>query len=67
MDMNLSLAFLVEIPLVIFHISVTCCIARHILRKSVQFNSGFFILYVIQSAADLVNYVWVSEYHCGSE
>lgn len=62
MDLRLlttSLQLSLEIPLVLFHASVSFCISRQISRKQ-SFNSGFYVLYLSQSVADVVNYAMVS-------
>lgn len=59
MTLTIWLAFVVEAPLVAFHVTVIVCIVKQIAKKHVHFATGFFRLYVLQSVADIVNYVWV--------
>lgn len=46
----------IEQPFALFHASVTICILHKIIRREKGFNTGFFKLYVTQSAVDLVFY-----------
>lgn len=52
----------VELILLSFHISVTILLTRQLARRSRIFLSGFYVIYVLQSFADIVNYllVWMA-------
>lgn len=53
----------IETPLVIFHLSVLCVLSREILRRNAVFSTAFFVLYCVQSVADIVYYLAVSDAH----
>lgn len=50
----------VEIPFVIFHISVLIFLVGEIRRRNAVFSTPFFILYSVQSAVDIIYYLSVS-------
>lgn len=49
----------IELPLLLFHVSVTMCILRQISKKNSAFANGFYALYVTQSVADITALVLV--------
>ncbi|KAI1692223.1 serpentine type 7TM GPCR chemoreceptor srv domain-containing protein [Ditylenchus destructor] len=51
-DKNLS----IELPFVLFHVSVTVCIAWNIWKGRAALSTGFFLIYLVQSVCDLVSY-----------
>lgn len=52
--------FSVELPLVVFHVTVFICILNEMYRRNAKFSTGFFTMYMLQSVADLSSYVIVS-------
>lgn len=42
----------IEAPFVCFHLSVMACIIRQIRLNDTAFSSGFFAMYLLQSAGD---------------
>lgn len=50
-----------ELLFVIFHASVGICVFLRMLKRDKTFTTGFFALYLVQSAADLVIYVMVCQ------
>lgn len=51
----------IEIPFLIFHLSVLLFIAGEILKRNAVFSASFFLMYCIQSVADIVYYLAVSD------
>lgn len=45
--------FVIDIPLVCFHLSVVACLSRKIHKKNADFCHGFFALYLLRSIADV--------------
>lgn len=56
--------FTVEYFLLAFHISVAICVACE-LRKGTLLNSAFFAIYILQTGADVADYLVLS--HTGHE
>lgn len=50
----------VELPLVLFHMSVLTCVCRSMWKRSI--HGGFFKAYVVQSIAELLMYCLVRTY-----
>lgn len=48
-----------EAPFICFNFSVLLCVIIHILKKNEEFCSGFFILYAMQSIADVITIISV--------
>ncbi|KAI1694228.1 serpentine type 7TM GPCR chemoreceptor srv domain-containing protein [Ditylenchus destructor] len=46
----------IELPFVLFHVSVTVCIAWNIWKGRAALSTGFFLIYLVQSVCDLVSY-----------
>lgn len=49
----------VELVLLSFHLSVTLVIGVHVKRRHPSFTTGFFVLYLLQSVNDWMNYIAV--------
>lgn len=58
--LHLWIQFSVELPLVLFHVTVFICILNEIRHRNAKFATGFFAMYTLQSVADLSSYVIVS-------
>lgn len=56
----------VKAVLLTFHVSVLACILQQRAKGISSFRSGFFTIYVLQSAADLSSHVLVSVLVCQS-
>lgn len=54
-----ALSIVVEFLLILFHLSVAAFIARHIVVGPKQYRNAFFIIYLLQSVADLADYLTV--------
>lgn len=50
-------ALIIQVPLLLFHISVDICILRQLLRRNVAFSKGFYTLYLCQSLSDTGNFL----------
>lgn len=52
-------SFAVSVPLFVFDISVTVCIAQRRLRDNSAFQSAFYLVYIHTSIIDVISYVSV--------
>ena len=53
----------IELPFLLFHVSVTACVARQIDLRKEPFKTIFFKLYTVQSCTDIGVYLMVSCWH----
>lgn len=58
--LQLWIQFLIETPLLVFHATVFICVLNEIYHRHSKFATAFFIIYILQSFADVSSYVIVS-------
>ncbi|KAH7704422.1 hypothetical protein AAVH_28386 [Aphelenchoides avenae] len=61
-DIVESLALVVELPMLAFHVSVTVFIAGKVRRLNEAFDKVFYKLYLIYCASNYMRYFTVSEH-----
>lgn len=59
------IGFCAELPALLLHITVTACILDAMVGNVSQLKTAFFIVYVVQSIADMTVYFTVGK--CGSK
>lgn len=60
LPVELCIEFAIEVPLILFHLSVIIVIFMQIYRRNAMFRTGFFAIYLCQSFVDIGGYVFVS-------
>lgn len=51
--------YLLELPLLLFSLYTASCIVAQVVKKNAAFSTGFYALYLLQTAVDLGEYAWV--------
>ena len=57
----------IELPFIIFSVSIALCILREIRKSNAVFVNEFFAMYLMQSAADIVTIVAVRSGEVGGQ
>lgn len=59
-SLKLPVEFFVELPLLLFGMTVLTCIMTQMCGSNSKFTTGFFAIYVFQSFVDIGGYTFVS-------
>lgn len=58
-DTALAISLSVEAPLLLFNATILICIVRQRWKGNASFSTDFFVIYMLQSLADLYHYPMV--------
>lgn len=54
---SLTYPLIIQVPLLIFGISLNICVLQQVIRKNAAFMTAFYTLYLWQSGSDVCNFM----------